>query len=94
MNITKASCFRVDVRNPGKVLMKKTFSDIEEWEVFHIMKKEKSMVDVQKVEISVVQGHNSITAEKRRICYLCWTIFLMNRSCSILIIVSNSEKCS
>ncbi|KAJ8970306.1 hypothetical protein NQ314_001299 [Rhamnusium bicolor] len=66
VNITKSVCIRIEKECPFKIKMKQTYSDVENWQIYNVLKKGKTLNDLKKAELLKLAPENKINDVKKK----------------------------
>lgn len=66
LGITQVSLIKITKQQPGIVSCKKNFSDLCDWENFHVLKKGKTMKDIAAVELEKLPAIVPLAPNKQK----------------------------
>ncbi|KAJ8948619.1 hypothetical protein NQ314_008382 [Rhamnusium bicolor] len=66
VNITKSVCIRIEKECPFKIKIKQTYSDVENWQIYNVLKKGKTLNDFKKAELLKLAPENKINDVKKK----------------------------
>ena len=66
LNISKASVIQIEAKNPSRIKIKTTFSDIAPWEEVQVLKKGRKASDIAALQLRKQSSHNRISEEKKK----------------------------
>lgn len=66
LGISKLSCIKICKENPGYVFYKKSFNDLVPWEQCRVLKKNKTMEDIMKIELHKLPATVQLSQNKKK----------------------------
>lgn len=67
-NISKCTMLKVSQSHPSQIAIKTTYSELEVWKVMNVLKRGKSVVDIQQAELHL-KDQPRLSGEKKRPLY-------------------------
>lgn len=66
LNISKAQWIRISHENPGKVLIRETFNEMEEWKAVNVLKRGVTLNTLKNVSLPLLASESHISEEKKQ----------------------------